>query len=150
MLAVGDEWRPSDPQDRLANVCIEIREGLDGERGCHTGLSLQLRAKPVVGDALHPAVGVMDQHDVRGAQSPLGDGKGAHHVVSDDAPSIPEDMRLSGLQTKRREDIQARVHTGDDGQVERRLDACAFPPVINAEGGIVREKLVNEVHVGQP
>src|ERR1700744_2073536 len=64
----------------------------------------------------------MDQQDLAGAQLALADGERADHVVGDDAARVTHDVSLTHLEAQQAEDVDPRVHAGDDRQVLARAD----------------------------
>ena len=107
---------------------------------------MELGAEAVVGERLHAAVGVMDEHHLARAEPPLGYGQRADHVVGDHAAGVAQDVRLAIAQAQGGEDVQARVHARDDGQ------AAAGPHVQMAvgpgggEGSVVADEFIDHVH----
>src|SRR5665811_1422209 len=65
-VPVRDERAGNDPGDRLADVVGRVREGLGGPRWPDAGLRLDRGPELVVGEGEHPAVGVVDEHDLPG------------------------------------------------------------------------------------
>src|SRR5207247_7735692 len=64
--AVGarDEWAVLDALDRVADVLVDVRERARLPLGPLAGLLLELVRELLIVDRQHPAVGVMDQHDL--------------------------------------------------------------------------------------
>ena len=145
-VAVGEEGGAADAQDRLAHVGVDVGEGLDRERRRDPGRLLQLGAEAVVGDLLHAAVGVVDQHHLARAQPPLRDRQRADHVVGDDAAGVAQHVRLAVAQPERGEDVEPRVHAGDDRQLPARLHVEVPVGQELGEGAVVRQQLVDRVH----
>ena len=105
--------------------------------GAIPGRVLELGPEPVVGHELHPAVGVVDQDDLVGAESPLRDRERADHVIGDHSAGVSKHVRLAPLQPERREDVEPGIHARDDREPQRRLDvevpgleARHKPPVV--------------------
>ena len=67
-----------------------------------------------------PAVGVMDQQDLAGAELALADGQRADHVVGDHPARVSQHVRLADLEPEQAEDVDPRVHAGHDRQVLAR------------------------------
>ena len=108
--------------------------------------SSQLGAEAVVADLLHAAVGVVDQHHLARPQLPLRDGERADHVVGDDAAGVAQHVRLAVTQPERGEDVESRVHAGDDRQPAARADVEVALGQRVGEGAVVGEQLVDRVH----
>ena len=114
-----------------------VLEGLDRKRRGDSGRLLQLRPEPVLGDLLHAAVVVVDQHHLTGTQAPLRKRQGADHVVGDDAAGVAEDVRLAVAEAEGGEDVEPRVHAGDDRQVALRFDVEVSLAELGGEGFVV-------------
>jgi len=114
-LLVRNERAGLDPGDRLPDVAIQVAESLGGPGRLDPGLGLDAGLEAVVGEGEHPAVGVMDQDDLRGAQQALADSQRPDLVVGDDPAGVADDVRLALGQTQDRVDVQAGVHAGDHG-----------------------------------
>jgi hypothetical protein len=65
----------------------------------------------------HPAVGVVDEDDLAGAQQALGDRERADLVVGDDAAGVADDVRLALVQAEDAVDVEPGVHARDHGDV---------------------------------
>jgi hypothetical protein len=68
---------------------------------------LQLGPKAVVGDLLHAAVGVVNEHDLARPEQSLRNRERADHVVGDDAACVSQDVCVSVLEAEGGEDVQA-------------------------------------------
>src|SRR4051794_28247122 len=99
-VGLGDERAGLDPRDRLAHIGVEVAERLGGPLGLDAGLLLDRRLELVVGEGEHPAVGVVDQDDLLGAEQALGDGQRADLVVGHHAPGIADHVGLALLQAQ--------------------------------------------------
>jgi len=118
---VREEGARRDPGDGLTHVLVEVGEGLRGPRGLEPGLVLDGPPERVVGEGEHPAVGVVDQNDLVGAEQALADRQGADHVVGDDAPGVADDVGLPGAEAEQGVDVEPGVHARDDRETTRRL-----------------------------
>jgi hypothetical protein len=141
-----------DARDRLADVGVKVGEGAEGELGTRPCFGLDLAREIVVGERLHAASAVMDEHDLGGLEQPLGDDQRADHVVGDHATGVADDVRVSRFQPKRREDVQPGVHAGDDrdaGAGASRTTGIGNPFSIGQPFGIGQQR-VNRVHLVPP
>jgi hypothetical protein len=119
---MGEKRRVAQTPERLADVRVEIGKRLDCKSWSDPGRLLKLATKPVIGDGEHSAVGVLNEDDVLGPEAALRDGKRANHVITDDSAGVADDVGLTEIQTKRSEDVKARVHAGDNREMPRRAD----------------------------
>ena len=149
-VAVGEEVGAAHPQDRLAHVGLDVGEGLDREGGGDPGRFLQLGAEAVLGDLLQPAVVVVDQHHLARPQLALGEGQRADHVVGDHAARVAQHVRLAVAEPERGEDVEPRVHAGDDRQVAARFDRQVGLLDPRREGLVVGDQLVDHTHRRRP
>ena len=94
-----------DPCDRLPDLAVEVAERLEGERGAQPGIGLDLGFDLVVGECLHSALAVVDEHDLGGAEQALGDDQCPDRVVGDDAARVADDVRVPGLKPEHRVDV---------------------------------------------
>jgi hypothetical protein len=62
-----------DPCDGLADILVEIVERLSGPLRLDAGVFLDLTPEVVVVEGEHPAVAVMDKHDLLGSEESLRD-----------------------------------------------------------------------------
>ena len=60
---------------RLADIVVEVREGLEGKRRANTGVRGDLRFHVIVAEREHAAIGVMNEDDLGGSEQPLRDGQ---------------------------------------------------------------------------
>ena len=77
------------------------RGRLRGPRRVGARVGLDLGFELVVGEGQHPAVGVVDQHDLAGAEQALGDGERADLVVGDDSAGVADDVRVALVRPSR-------------------------------------------------
>src|SRR5918995_3087772 len=75
-VLLWNEGAGLDPRDRLTEVLPEIVERLRRPLRLDPRLPLDLMPELVVAEGQHPAVGVVDEHDLLGSEKPLRDGKG--------------------------------------------------------------------------
>jgi hypothetical protein len=136
-----------DPSDRLADVGLQVRERLHGERRPETGFGFDLALEAVVAEGQHPAVGVMDDQHLARAQQPLRDQQRADHVLGHDAARVADDVRLALLQAEQAVHVQARVHAGDDGDGPGRAVGQVTLGEPGRVGAVPLEQLVG---VAQP
>ena len=120
----------SKTKPRMASLCgmngLALSRPIDWRTSCSASVndstaqgglmpvSLHRGLEPVLGGLLHAAVGVVDQHDLAGAEQPLADGQRPYHVVGDYAAGVPDHVRLAVAQAEQREDPHPGVHAGDD------------------------------------
>ena len=83
--------------------------------------------KALVGEGEHPAVRVVDEDDLAGAEQPLADRQRPDLVVGHDAAGVADDVRLAVVQAEEAVDVEPGVHAGDDGDVLRRAAGAAGP-----------------------
>jgi len=70
----------------------------------------------------HPAVGVVDEHDLLGREQPLRDRKRTDLVVGDDTARVPDHVGVALAQPEQPVRIQARIHAGNDRDALRRRE----------------------------
>ena len=68
----------------------------------------------------HPALGVMDDHDLAGPHGSLAQRQGPQHVVGHHAASVTDQVRITDLEPERAEQVEAAVHAGHHGQAQLR------------------------------
>ncbi len=116
----GRKGQVPDPGHRLADVGVEIGEPLEGERGPHPDLGLELGLDLVVGQVEGAAAGVVDDHHRPGPQEALGEQERPEDVVGDDAAGVAQDVGVARLQPEHAGRVDAGVHAGQDGDAELR------------------------------
>ena len=92
---VGEERTRCDPGDRLADVLVEVGERLGRPLRLDADVVLNRPLELVVGEREHPAVGVVDEDDLLGAEQSLGDRQRADRVVGDHAASVADDVPIA-------------------------------------------------------
>src|SRR5579862_7744152 len=112
VLFLRDEWALLDPSDRLADVLFEIVKRLGRPLGLDAGLVLDLPSELVVAEGQHPAVGVVDKHDLLGAKKTLRDRERADLVVGDDAARVTDHVGVALLEPEQPIRVQPSVHAG--------------------------------------
>src|SRR5215213_4555540 len=135
-----------DAGDRLADVVLQVGEGLEGEVGAQAGGGLDVGLHLVVGEGEHAAVSVVDEDDLAGAEQVLGDGQGADHVLGDHTAGVADDVGLPLLEPEQSVDVEARVHAGDHGQALARGHRQLALAEGTCELGVVLEQLVGTRH----
>src|SRR3954454_23907958 len=90
VLLAGDERARLDAGERLADVLVQVAERLGGPRRLDARVLLDLVPEVVVVEREHAAVRVVDEHDLFGAEEPLGDRERADLVVGDDAAGVAD------------------------------------------------------------
>src|SRR5437868_3861143 len=90
----------------------------------------------LVGELEHPAVGVVDQRDLLGAEQVLRDRERADRVVRDDAAGVADDMGIAGLEPERVARIEPRVHARENRELPAgpRMSAARPAPIATASG----------------
>src|SRR5579875_72442 len=145
-----DEGAGLDAGDRLPDVPSEVVEGLEREGRPDAGLLLHLSSNVVVLEGEHPAVGVMDEHDLLGAEQPLGDEERADRVLGDHPAGVADDVSVSLLQTQDPMHVDARVHAGDDGQLLGGWRGeLPFGEALGV-ASVVLQQLLNDAHPDRP
>src|SRR5215469_136408 len=69
-VLVRDERAGLDAGDGLADILLQVGEGLRGPRRLDPGFVLDGAPERVIGEREHAAVGVVDQDDLGGTQQP--------------------------------------------------------------------------------
>src|SRR5215471_16115867 len=93
-VRVRHERAGLDPGDRLAYVLVQVGEGLGAPGRLDPGVVLDRPLERVVGEREHAAVGVVDQHDLPGAEQPLADRERPDLIVGYDPAGVPDDVRI--------------------------------------------------------
>src|SRR5579859_569657 len=119
-VLVRHERAGADPGDGLPNVLGQVGERLRGPGRLDPGLVLDRPLERVIGEREHPAVGVMDQHDLPGAEQSLADGQRPDRVVGDDPAGVADDVCLTLAQAEKAVDVEPGVHARDDGKMRGR------------------------------
>src|SRR4051794_3530679 len=143
---VGDERAGLDPLDRLPHVLLEVVERLRGPVRLDAGVLLDLALEVVVAEGEHPAVGVVDEDDLLGAEQPLRDREGADLVVGHDPAGVADHVRVAQLQTEDRIRVHARVHACHDGDLPGRRQRKVALVEALGEGLVVLQELVGGTH----
>src|SRR3954447_23199573 len=116
-VLVRDERVGLDPRHALADVGVEVVEGLGGPARLDAGVGVERRAELVVREGEHPAVGVVDQDDLAGAEQTLADRQAAETVLRDHTSRIADHVGVALAEAEQPVGVEARVHARDDGQV---------------------------------
>jgi len=120
VFPVRHEGAGLDPPDRLADVRLQVRERLEGERRPEARVRLDLPLEPIVAERQHAAVGVVDHHDLAGPEQALRYQQRADHVLGDHPSRVPDDVGLALLEPERAVHVEAGVHAGHDGDRAKR------------------------------
>jgi hypothetical protein len=142
---VRDERARLDAGDGLADVGVEVGEGLGRPGRLDPGLGLDGALELVVGERQHAAVGVVDEDDLGGAEQPLADGQGPDLIVGHHAAGVADHVRLAVAQAEDGVDVEPGVHAGDDGQVRRRRQRQRAAEPLRV-GGVFLQVLVGSAH----
>src|SRR6266568_2462684 len=93
----------------------------------------------------HAAVGVVDQHDLPGAEQPLADGQRPDLVVGDDPAGVADHVGLAVAEAEQPVDVEAGVHACDDGKVRGRRHRQRAAEALRI-AGVVGQVLVDSSH----
>ena len=128
-----------DQPDRLPHVVVDVGERAGRPRRPPAGRLLDQVGEADVVGGLEPALGVVDQQDLAGAQHVLGDGQRADGVLGDDAAGVADDVGVADLEPEHAEQRHPRVHAGDHGHRAGRAHRLAA-------GELPRPLLVRRQH----
>ena len=102
--------------ERVVERRLEVAEGAEAPVGQDAVVG-ELLAEVVLGGVAEAAALVHDHDDVLGAQQALGCAEGAHGVVGDEATGVADDVGVAALEAEHREEVDARVHAGQHGDL---------------------------------
>jgi hypothetical protein len=117
---VGTKRARLDPRDRLADVGVGVVERLERERRTNAALARDRGLHLVVVEREHPAIGVMDEDDLLGAEEALRDDEGSDGVVGDDATRIADHVRVALLETEDPRRVETGIHAGEHRDLRGR------------------------------
>jgi hypothetical protein len=101
---------------------LEVAEGAEAPVGQDAVVG-ELPAEVILGGVAQAAALMHDHHDVLGAQQSLGCAERAHGVVGDEAARVADDVGVAALEAEHREEVDARVHAGQHGDLALRAGA---------------------------
>ena len=78
-----------------SHVPLEVAEGVGAPLGPLAGLVLELLRELVVGERLHAAVGVVDEHDLLGPEQALRDDQAPQGVLGGDSVGVAYDVGVA-------------------------------------------------------
>ena len=141
-----DPWMRPGLLDLLLGVRLGVGEAV--EPGRRDRRLPRLLAEPVlqlaVGEPEHPAVGVIDDHDLPGAQQPGRENKRPDRVVIDHGAEVPDHVDIGSGETQHLLDAgQPGIRTGDDRDLGRRRSPAAGIVVVG-DGCIGAQRLVDD------
>src|SRR5208337_3372603 len=99
-------WNPRvrlDALDLAAHVAGQIAEGMKVTRSECRGPPFAFQPFEQIGvlERLHPAVGVIDDHELLGAQQVVRNQQRTHRILSDDSAGVADDMSVAGLEPEK-------------------------------------------------
>lgn len=105
----------------VADVFLDVLKSIKerGSHGCGPGLRLDSRSQVLLGRMHHPAIRVVDDHELLCIQQVVRDQQGTQAVVRDDPAGIADDVRVAGFQAQRA-NRKPRVHASQDSKSSRR------------------------------
>ena len=106
--------------DRLAHVRFQILERLQRECRPQAGVGQDAVFDVVVAEGQHPAVRVVDEHDLFRAEQPLRNHQRADRVVTDHAAGVTDHVRVAFLEAQQLVRVETRVHAGHHRQLAPR------------------------------
>jgi hypothetical protein len=109
--------------------------------GTQTRVGLDLCLELIVGEGEHAAVGVVDEHDLAGAEQPLADDQRANLILGDDSAGIADHVRVALAEPQQPVGVQACIHARDD----RDVAGGRHGQVALVEGGGVGAGVVEQV-----
>lgn len=102
----------------LADVPLNVVEGVEMRRGDGggSGTILDHRAQLLLALVEQSAVGVVDHHELFGAEQIVRDEQRPQAIVCDDAARVADDVGIAGFQAHGA-NREPRVHTSEDGEL---------------------------------
>jgi hypothetical protein len=107
-----------DAGDLAADILLEVFERVEVRRryGGDAALVLELVEELIVSEGDHAAIGVIDDDEFLCAQQVMRNDQGAQRVFGGDAAGVADDVGVTGFETQKLFDAEARVHAGEDGK----------------------------------
>ena len=134
----------------VADIFVDVLESVEksGGDGGGAGAILDAGAQVLLTGVHEAAVGVIDDHEFLGAEEMVGDEKGTERIVSDDASSIADDVRIAGFETEGTNG-EARIHASKDGELALGTGSEAAEFVSARIEFVGNEDFVNNGHGGE-
>jgi hypothetical protein len=129
---------------------MEVAEGLQSERRPQPGIHLDPGLDLIVGERLHAALSVVDEHDLGGIEQALGDDQRPDHVIGHGAARVADDVGVAELEPEHRVDVEACVHAGDDRDTHGRARGQIVRGEFDGTAFGVRQESVDRVHAAPP
>ena len=133
----------------VADIFFDVLESIEG-RGRKSGGSgaiLDSVAQILLGGEHQSTIGVIDDHDLLGAQQIMRYHEGAEGIIRNDTASIADDVRIAGFQTQGA-NRKPGVHTGQDRELALRTRG-EFAKFMGARVDFVCcENFVDDTHGG--
>src|SRR2546426_7947856 len=146
LVLSGDEGASLNPGDRLPDVRLKIRKGFKGKVRTNADLVCDVRLHLIVAKGEHPAVGVVDQDDLFGAEQSLRDRQRADGVVGGDPARVANDVSIAFFQTENLAHMQAGIHACQDGELlDRRKGQAALVEGAGI-GLVVLQEIIRHAH----
>ena len=82
---------------------------------------LESRTYLLIGEALHPAVRMLDHEPFICSEHPVGDQQRANHIVRHAPACVADHVRVALRESCELCRIEAAVHASDDGKTPRRI-----------------------------
>jgi len=112
-----DPWVGAELLELVADVFVDVLEGEEegGGDGSGAGAVLNASAEVLLAGVHEAAVGVVDDHELLGAEEVMRDQEGAEGIIGDDAAGVADDVGVTGFEAQG-EDGKARVHASENGE----------------------------------
>jgi len=134
--------------DLLANIVFHVAERMEVHR-CHGSRSCQLvefRTHVLILERQHPAVGVIDDHELLRAEPVMRQNEGAQGILRDDATGITDNVSIACLQTQDLIHHQSGVHTSDHRQFPRWRERKMPQSKVLGKAVVRPEDFINDAH----
>ena len=129
----------SHARDRAPHRLFDVVEGTERIRRRRADFGVQPFLELAVVNLQQPAVGVVDEDHLARLQRALREHQRAQHVVGDDPAGVANDVRVADRQAEQPEDVDARIHAGDDREMLVRHRGVRSAEARGVQPGIVEQ-----------
>ncbi len=137
-LGVKDEGTRLQREDGASYILINVLVRAEPKGGTRSIVRFEFTLEDLFIKALESTPGVVDHHHRARSKEPLTEQQGTNRVIARDAAGVSNEVYLTEIEPERAEEVEARIHTREHGEVQLGFSGQFTMTVARHVGSIIR------------